>query len=159
MIVVSDTCPISYLALIGHVSELADLYGHVLVPAAVADEFLNPNSPMAVRELMTSPPEWLEVVQVSLTEQRRTRKRLARGELEAIALAEQRHAELLLCDDRDARIEAEQRGLRVVGTLRVLVEAHANGLLDGPAALARLQATNFRATPELFSEVLATMRI
>ena len=44
------------------------------------------------------------------------------GEQQAIALAEEVAADLLLVDDWDARLEAKRRRLRVVGTLRVLAD-------------------------------------
>jgi predicted nucleic acid-binding protein len=40
------------------------------------------------------------------------------GELSAIILAEQLHADLVLMDDLDGRIEAERRHLKVIGTAR-----------------------------------------
>lgn len=54
---------------------------------------------------------------------------LDQGEQEAIALAEDLAADLLLVDEWDARLEAERRHLRVVGTLRVLADAPAAALL------------------------------
>jgi predicted nucleic acid-binding protein len=65
------------------------------------------------------------------------------GEQEAILLAEELRADLLLMDDQEGRQEAERRALRVTGTLGVLERAAERGLLDLPAVLARLQATNF----------------
>jgi predicted nucleic acid-binding protein len=54
--------------------------------------------------------------------------RLGRGEIEAIALAEQ-HQSLLLIDEVYARAIAEQMGLQTVGSLGILVEAYHRGNL------------------------------
>ncbi len=53
---------------------------------------------------------------------------LAQGEREAILLAEEEGATLLV-DERKAREAAEQRGIAVVGSLRVLREAKQRGLI------------------------------
>jgi predicted nucleic acid-binding protein len=52
------------------------------------------------------------------------------GEQEAIALAEELAADLLLIDEWDARLEAERRHLHVIGTLRVLADGAGRGLTD-----------------------------
>jgi predicted nucleic acid-binding protein len=62
---------------------------------------------------------------------------------------------LLLIDDADGRAEAERYALAATGTLGILENAAIHGLLDLPSALMRLQATTFRARPELFHELLA----
>jgi predicted nucleic acid-binding protein len=79
---------------------------------------------------------------------------LGPGETEAIALAMEIGADLLLIDDRDGVRHARQRGLRVVGTLAVIDEAAARGWLALPDALARLQRTNFRASDALLRSLL-----
>jgi predicted nucleic acid-binding protein len=65
------------------------------------------------------------------------------GEREAISLAQDLHADLLLMDDRDGREEAEHQGFTVMGTLRVLELAAERGLLDLPTAITKLQTTSF----------------
>jgi predicted nucleic acid-binding protein len=81
--------------------------------------------------------------------------RLGRGEQDAIALAGELRADLVLMDDKDGRIEAERLGLTVVGTLGVLERAAERGLLDLPTALTHLQATNFYVDAALIEEALA----
>ena len=75
--------------------------------------------------------------------------KLGAGEREAITLAEEISAELLLVDDGTGRQEARRRGLAVRGTLGVLGLAARHGLTDFPNAIARLRATNFRVSEEL----------
>ena len=52
------------------------------------------------------------------------------GEREAIQLAEEQHADLLLIDERKGRQRARQRGLKTTGTLGVLLSAGELGLID-----------------------------
>ena len=55
---------------------------------------------------------------------------LEAGEREAISLASELQAILLLMDERDGVTIARHRGLKVVGTLAALDLAAAHGLLD-----------------------------
>ena len=80
------------------------------------------------------------------------------GEQQAIALAEEVTADILLVDDWDARVEAERRHLRVVGTLRVLADGASRGLTDLEDAFRRLRHTNFRVNPELLESLLEEYR-
>ena len=61
----------------------------------------------------------------------------------------------MLIDERDGRRAARSRALAVIGTLGVLEEAAARGLIELASALTRLQATTFYAPPALFQELLA----
>jgi predicted nucleic acid-binding protein len=49
---------------------------------------------------------------------------------------------------------ADERGLRITGTLGVLGEGAERGLVDLPAALDRLRKTNFRCSPALLKATL-----
>jgi predicted nucleic acid-binding protein len=83
---------------------------------------------------------------------------LDEGEREAIALAEEVAADLLLMDDWDGRQEAERRHLRVVGTLRVLADGASDGLTDLEQAFERLRQTNFRVNSDLLDSLLKEYR-
>jgi len=73
------------------------------------------------------------------------------GELEAICLAQEIHADAVLMDDRAGRSAAIHCGLAVVGTIGLLEQAAARGLIELPTALARLRQTNARLDPEFDS--------
>lgn len=152
MIVVSDTGPLNYLALIAHLDVLAQLYGQVVIPRAVADELTRPSSPEMIRSQIQSSPEWLRVDDAPIADP--DLRSLGEGEQQAISLARVLGADLLLCDDKDARDAATRKGLRVVGTLGVLQEAAQNGLLTLPEALEELRKTNFRFSKSLIERIL-----
>jgi len=152
MIVVSDTGPLNYLSLIGHLDVLPTLYGQVVIPRAVADELSRPASPAAIRAQIQAPPAWLQIDDAPAVAAELSA--LGAGEQQAIALAESLHADLLLCDDRDAREAAVARQIRVVGTLGVLQEAAQAGLLDLASALNSLSKTNFRIAKPLIERIL-----
>jgi predicted nucleic acid-binding protein len=156
MIVVADTTPLRYLVMIGREQLLPALYGRVLIPPAVVDELSHENTPDAVRTWLAAWPSWLEIRQP--TQSGKAGLELDLGEQEAIALAEEVAADLLLVDDWDARIEAERRHLHVVGTLRVLADGASLGLTDLEESFDRLRNTNFRASPELLESLLKEHR-
>jgi len=79
---------------------------------------------------------------------------LGPGEREAITLAMELGANLILLDERKGYEAAIKKNLKVAGTLFVLEAAAANGLVNLPAALARLQKTSFRISPDLIQKIL-----
>jgi predicted nucleic acid-binding protein len=83
---------------------------------------------------------------------------LDRGEWEAIELAKELQANLLLIDEQSGVRVARELGFTVTGTLGVLVEAARSDLISIDEALARLSKTNFRRTPELFSQTQTLVR-
>ena len=79
---------------------------------------------------------------------------LALGEVEAISLAIEMKADLLLMDDRRALREAESRGLTVAGTLNILQSAAQRDMLDLPLAIAKLQQTNFHISQQILDRAI-----
>ena len=75
-------------------------------------------------------------------------------EAQAIGLALERRADLLLMDERDGTIAARALGLTVTGTLGVLDRAAFLGLADLPTMFARLCNTNFRSPVRLMATML-----
>ena len=153
MIVISDTTPLNYLALIGQQELLARLFERVIIPQAVWTELQAGGTPEPVRSWIASAPEWLEVRQANLPADAAL-SMLDPGEQEAILLAQELQADLLLIDDKDGRLEATRRNIAVVGTLGILDKAAEKDWLDLPEALARLQQTSFRASAELIHSLL-----
>ena len=151
MIVVSDTTPVNYLVLIDQIHLLKELYGRLVLPRAAHEEMRREGAPEAVRAWTNQLPEWVEVREAASPD---PGLKLGAGEREAIALAEELGADLLLVDDAKARREARRRGLAASGTLAVLVAAAERRLVDLPAAIAALRQTTFRAPAGLIAEIL-----
>lgn len=77
------------------------------------------------------------------------------GESEAVALALEKQADLLLLDERKGRSKAKALGLAVTGTIGVLLLARANGLaLDMRPALEKLRAHGFRISDSLVDQIM-----
>jgi len=155
MIVVSDTSPILSLALIGQLELLHDLYGTIVIPKAVRSEIATDQS--GAREV--SQAEWIiarpiapdVVLKLLLRE-------VDRGEAEAIGLAVQLNADVLLIDERKARHLAAYLELGVVGLLDVLQEAKQRHLITSvkPILDDLIARARFRVSHKLYQRTLFT---
>lgn len=154
MLVVSDNSPVRYLRVLDCTELLPALFGRVIIPRAVLGELHHPHTPAVVRTWLNAPPAWLDICPI-VGSPDATLASLEAGEQEAIVLAQERHADLLLVDDGKARDLALQRGLRVMGTVGVLEAAAAQGRVDLPDVLTRLLTTNFRILRTIITDALA----
>ncbi len=126
MRVVSNTSPILNLAIVGRLELLKQQFGVVHVPKAVQDELRaeedRPGS-RSIREAFDA--GWIVVVRGSNTGMRDAlRAELHGGEAEAIALAAETKADLVLLDERDARRMAARLNMKTTGVLGILLKAH-----------------------------------
>ena len=150
-VVVSDTSPLHYLILCGAETMLPRLFRQVVIPPTVFRELQQPNTPPLVRQWARSLPAWAAVqapksVNLALD--------IDPGELEAICLAREIKAAAVLMDDRAGRSAAIHCGLAVIGTVGLLEQAAARGLLELPDTMERLRKTNARLDPELIRAAL-----
>lgn len=157
MIVISDTSPLHYLVMIGHIEVLPKLYGQVLCPPEVITECLHPHTPAPVRTWASSLPTWLQVEACSAWTDSRLHK-LDPGEAAALRLAHDKQADLVLMDERMGRQAANDLGFKVAGVVAVLADAASQGLLDFDSAVVALcQTTNFRVSPKVIKAVRAKL--
>jgi len=156
MIVVADTTSHRYLVVIEREHLLPALYGRVIIPRTVAEELSSGGTPGAVRAWLVMRPDWLEIRQPAHALPPEVD--LDPGERDAIALAVELAADLLLMDDWDGRLEAERRHLPVAGTLRVLADGAIRGLTDLAESFDRLRKINFRVDSELLQSLLEDYR-
>ncbi len=154
MRVIAGTSPLHYLVLIDHSAILPALFGRVVISPAVVEELQRPRTPVPVRAWMTAPPAWLEIHPPRLPLMTPTVP-LGAGEREAISLAQDLNAGVVLMDDLEGRAEAEHHGVAVMGTLRVLELAAERELIDFPTAITRLEATSFHLPRSLVQAMLA----
>ena len=151
MIIVSDTSPINYLVLIGEIECLRKLFGKIVIPKAVFGELRKAGTPEAIKNWIDSNPHWLEIQNAKAVDQTIM---LGASEREAVSLAVELKADLVLIDDRKARKAAIERGLNVAGTINVLESASRRGLVNLAEAFQKLEQTNFRIAPNLLTETL-----
>ncbi|MDK3157420.1 DUF3368 domain-containing protein [Kamptonema cortianum] len=158
MIVVSDTSAITNLAAIDHLNLLPLLYRQVLIPEAVYRELVDIDPPVPGSiEVQTA--TWLEVKLIAnreIVERLQSEVRLDPGESEAIALALEIGADLLLIDERRGRVEADRLGIKITGLLGILVEAKRKNLIVAvkPLMDALIAASEFRVSSALYNQIL-----
>jgi predicted nucleic acid-binding protein len=150
-VVVSDTSPLNYLLLCNAADLLPNLFGEVVVPPAVLTELRDDGAPDVVRNWANALPAWATVRSPTKIDEQ---LKLDPGEREAICLALEINADLVLVDETAGRLAAKQRGLNVIGTLGVLARAAENGLVDLPTIVSALTKTTFQIDPKLIREVL-----
>ena len=151
IVVVADTSPLHYLIQVQAIGVLPHFFDEVVIPKSVERELLNPSTPHEVREWMLHPPGWATIKSAV----RILPLNLDPGETEAIALAKELAAFAVLLDDGEARQAAKRGGLQVTGTIGILENAAAAGLVDLPSVFGRLKATTYYVSPELLEAALA----
>jgi predicted nucleic acid-binding protein len=124
---ISNTSPLLYLWRIHRLDWLPALFDELWTPTAVVAELLegqqrgydvpNPNG-----------HAWLQIVDPQYVPSEWLTRDLGKGEIAAMALALENPGRIVLLDDTLARQVAQSAGLKVWGTLRVLLEAKSRGL-------------------------------
>ncbi|MCF4969607.1 DUF3368 domain-containing protein [Nostoc sp. CMAA1605] len=158
MIVISDTSAITNLAAIDQLRLLPLLYEQVIIPEAVYRELVDIDPPVpGSAEVQTA--TWLEVKFIAnreFVERLQSEVRLDPGESEAITLALELQADLLLIDERRGRAEADRLGIKITGLLGILVEAKRKNLILAvkPLMDALIATSEFRVSSALYNQIL-----
>lgn len=126
---ICNTSPLLYLYRIDALKLLPALCTEIRVPRAVAREFSDGRERgysvpdpqcyewISIVDPRTIPPEWLNLD-------------MGEGELAVLALGLERPDCTVLLDDKRARHIANAAGLKVWGTLKILIEAKSQGLVE-----------------------------
>jgi hypothetical protein len=114
-----DTSALIALERINILDVLCKIYSHIILPEAVVSEFGQPSIDCYSSEKVKSPMVRLLVLDLNL----------GRGEAESIALASEIGLRLVL-DDLKARKVAENLGLKITGTIGILLKAERLALID-----------------------------
>ncbi len=125
MIIVSNTTPIISLTKIGLLSLLEDLFAEIIIPEGVYDELIQ-NKKFENEAKVIQASKFLKVMHVEnefAVKLLQKQLNLDLGESEAITLADTLQSNLLMIDERKARIIAKNMGLKLTGTLGILVMA------------------------------------
>lgn len=151
ILIVADTGPINYLIQIGCIELLAQLAEKTVLPVSVQAELVHQSAPDVVRVWADAPPVWVEIRAAT---QLVTANDVSPADREAIALARELSAAVLLMDDRHARLCAAALGVVTMGTVGLLEVAAARELVLLPAALETLRGTSCFLTEELIENAL-----
>ncbi len=122
MKVVSNTSPLVFLSSVDSLDMLSSCFNHIFIPEAVVNEFGKDQL-----------PEIIDIHRISIEGKTFVDSHygsLHRGELEAIQLARELNADLVLLDDLLARKKAKTLNLNVMGTLGIFLFACREGYIS-----------------------------
>ena len=158
MIVVSDTTPLISLLKIKHLELLEKLYNTVIIPRAVFSELTSNKKFQAEAEIISG-ARFIECKEISDTTALNILKRvtlLDLGESEAIILAQELKADVLLMDESKGRKVAKKLEIPLSGTLGILIDSFDAGLLTSDEVkkcLEGLERAGRRISGELINSV------
>ena len=142
--IISDTSCLIVLSRIRRLNLLKDMYGEIWIPEKVKEEFGEP--------LKT----WIQIKKVRNQKAVRILElHLDPGESEVIALGLETEDSLLILDDNKARNSAKGLGLKVTGTLGIILKAKEKKIITSVSEIIEdLTRENFRISNELKREML-----
>lgn len=154
-LIVTNTSPLLYLHLVGHLGVLQLLYEAIVIPPAVLAELeAGARANVIVPDVATLP--WVEVKTVQTRALIPAVVDLGPGEAEVIALGLEHPGSLLILDDQLARRMAALNHLTCTGTIGVLIKAKQAGHLEAVRPVVeRLRASGQWLSDELVAMVLA----
>jgi len=157
--IISDASVLICLGAAQQLHLLREFYQEIIVPDAVWREVTGAavSRAGAKESLQARQQGWLKVQTPGnrpLVASLQTM--LGSGEAEAIALAAELHASLLLIDESDGRKQARALGLVVTGTLGVLLLGKQRGKVSAlkPVLDALIQQHSFRLARSLYEQIL-----
>ncbi|MBM4333897.1 MAG: DUF3368 domain-containing protein [Deltaproteobacteria bacterium] len=141
--VIADTSSLMAMEKISLLGILCEIYSEVIVPGSVINEFGNISLPcLSVRKVESN---FSKLLSIDLN--------LGQGEAEVIALANQSGLKVII-DDSKARRVAENMGLKITGTIGVLIKAEKLGLIESAYNKAKeLREKGFYISDELLDDI------
>ncbi len=155
-VIVADTGPLIALALVELLPDLQKLFSDVYVSVGVLDEATKECSKPGAKAIKLAVEKgWIAVRPVEMGEAfQELIELLDQGEAEALALAKQLNA-VVLIDERRGRKVAIKHGVAVTGSAAVLIKAKKSGLVKQlKPLLEQLGEHGYRMSDALIAEVL-----
>lgn len=144
-VVISDTSCLIVLSKIGCLNILQTLFGEILITEEIKNEY---------GEIL---PDWIIVKKAASHEiEKILLLNVDEGEASAMALyLEQTEEALLIIDERKGRIIAQELGIKIIGTIGILIKAEENGILANLSEIVeKLEQTDFRLSSKLKQQLL-----
>lgn len=154
-IIVSDTSCIGYLLQINLLHLLQIIYGEIIIPDSVNEEILQlKNKGHNLSEFKNA--DWIKIYQANnLSNVNDYKYILDKGELEAISIAIELKADLLIIDEKLGRIVAKSIGFDITGLVGILITAkNKNLILSVKDALDKVILLGCRISKKLYNIAL-----
>lgn len=125
MLVISNTSPLLNLAIIDHLHLIEQQFGEIIIPKGVFVELRISENLKGSQELRQAIEKgWIKVQEVqNKAFVQLLRRELDLGETEAIALAIESKADLLLLDEREGRRIARNFNVKITGIMGIVLKA------------------------------------
>lgn len=160
--IVSNATPLIYLAKIGRIGLLRNLFGEVFIPEEVKVEVVERGKQLGEGDAYVVEKAvndgWLKVSRAEVVE---VPIELDKGEVAALSLAKNMGLGEVLMDEASARMAARLLGLTPRGTIFVLLKALERGEMDFDLFLESLNELiryGFRLKEEVYIEVVRRAR-
>lgn len=146
-LVISDSSPLIALVAIGELEILAKLYSKISITDLVR------------REIHSTLPDWIEVsTEYDAKQFQLLNLELDSGEASAIAFAMSYPGCRIIIDERRGRSVAKRLGLKVTGTIGILIKAKEQGLIkSGKSILLKLEDHGFWLSEALKNQLINRM--
>lgn len=157
MLVVSDTTAITNLLKIDLLHLVQKMYREILIPQAVYEEL----GKLPAQQKFIDNTKWIKTRQVkdqSLVKQ--LKEQLDPGESEAIALALELKADILIMDEYMGRRVAQDYGVSIIGLLGILIGAKKRGYIKSVKTHMEdlIKNHGFRISESVYNQVLRLAR-
>ena len=157
-----NATPLIYLAKIGKLQLLKDLYSTVLITEEVKEEVVDRGQHLGKKDAYLIEQAigegWIRVEKVKAI---KLQIELEKGEASTISLAKAKDLKEVLIDEASARTAAKLNGLEPKGTIFILLKALALRLIDLSQfleLLQRLVQEGFRLKEEVYIEAIEKAR-
>ncbi len=153
--VVCNSSPLIHLAKIGKLELLKGYFTEISIPEAVYRECVIDGKDREDAKRIEN-AAWIRVVDIKNIDLKKAFNTvLDEGESEAIVLALQESADLILLDDYEARELARTYGLKITGTIGLLIKAKYEGDISSIGEmLKKLRRTGFWLSDDLYTKIL-----
>lgn len=143
-IVIADASCLIVLHNIQELTLLQKLFGEVFITEEVKQEF------------GFDLPEWIKIKEIqNKFQQNSLNLILDKCEASSIALSLETANSLLIIDEKKGRRIAQELGVKIIGTLGIILRAKENGLIDSvESVLENFEKANFRISSDLKTRIL-----
>jgi len=166
--VVSNSSPLIYLAKIGRLNLIKNVYGKIWIPEAVFHETVTQGKILKITDasiIEKAVGKWILKEKISSETDSKyaflnENNKIGLGEKQALKLCKQLNADIIV-DDKEARRVSRILRVKPIGTCGILVQAHRKGLISTNEAeqiLDNLIKTNFRIDPTVYRSIIKKLR-
>lgn len=160
--ILSNSSPLIYLAKLGKLGILKELFKEIIIPKEVYEEVVIKGKEEkffdALKVENSVKEGWLKVREVVIDKEIEIlAPEIDLGEIELISLARKLNPHLILIDDASARTIAESFGFNVKGTLYILLTAYKKKIIDKTEIrdlINRIIVSGFRISQELYIRLM-----